>query len=163
MAGGNSNIEKVMSTTAQETLTAWRTAGAIESNRVQGVRRSVRRKLERVLEDGSGQEIVRGILMGELTEEQREYVRSIVPESIPDEQISPLVAMVYSTVAHAVKKGDAQSLERLMRLSGEAPEVKLRLGNLDDKPFALLDLGSMTDEELRRLADRQLEIVDEDI
>ena len=148
-------IEHVMETTAPETLREWRVAGAAASNKLQAERRAVRAKLETILAEGDAQEIVKGILMDDLPEGQRQLVRQMVPPSIPDEAISPLVAMVYSSVAKAVKTGDAQILERLLRLSGQSPEIKIKLGNVDDKPFELLDLSALTDDELRRLAARE--------
>lgn len=162
MADGKSQIEKVMSTTAQDTLTAWRTAGAVAANKKMGARRSLQNKLERVCREGDAAQIVKALLLSELTPAEREAVRELVPASIPDSGISPLVAIVYSVVHRTIKTGDAASLERLLRLAGVTPELQIKLGNADGKPFALLDLGSMTDEELRRLADRQLEVVDED-
>lgn len=159
-------IETVMETTAPETLRAWRVAGAEASNKLQAERRAVRSKLEMILAEGDAQEIVKGILLDDLPPGQRQLVRSMVPASIPDEQISPLVAMVYSSVGKAVRTGDAQILERLLRLSGQSPEIKIKLGNVDDKPFELLDLSTLTDDELRRLAAREkpddYEVVDEE-
>ena len=166
MANGDSNIEKVMQAATQEELTEWRRRGGIKSRQVQGIRRAVNNKLQRMLETSDTQDLVRGLLWGELTEEQRDYVRGIVPATIPDEGITPLVAMVYAVVAKTVRSGDASQLERLLRISGETAELKIKLsGGIENIPFDQLDLTQLSDEELRRLAERERpdeEIIDID-
>ena len=156
MSDGKSNIERVMASTAQGTLREWRQRGAAASNKVQGIRRAVNNKLQRMLETSDTQDLVRGLLWGELTEEQRDYVRGIVPATIPDESITPLVAMVYAVVAKTVRSGDASQLERLLRISGETAELKIKLsGGIENTPFDQLDLTQLSDAELRRLVARE--------
>lgn len=156
MANGESNIEKAMHSATHEEVTEWRRRGGIKSRQVQGIRRAVDNKLRRMMETKDTQELVKGLLWGELTEDQREYVRGIVPRTIPDEGITPLVAMVFAVVDKTVRSGDASQVERLLRISGETPEIKLRLsGGIDGMPFDKIDLTQLSDDELRRLAERE--------
>lgn len=58
--------------------------------------------------------------------------------------------------------GDTKAAEFVRDTSGQKPVDGLVVGNLDDKPFELLDLGSLTDDQLRELAAIKMEDVTEE-
>ena len=61
-------------------------------------------------------------------------------------------------VIHAMSKkaeaGDKDAAQFLRDTAGQAPAQMVKLGNLDG-PFESIDLGSLSDEDLRRLAERE--------
>jgi hypothetical protein len=152
---GSTNIEKVRAVSTKAEQREWAVMGGQASGAARAARASLREKLAELAanEDVSG--LVKGMILGDLPEAERKLVRSMVPESIPDSEISPLTAMVYAGVARTIKTGDMAQLERLLRVSGETAELRVRLSNDGDKPFELLNLQSLSDTDLRRLADRE--------
>lgn len=61
-------------------------------------------------------------------------------------------------VIHAMSKkaeaGDKDAAQFLRDTAGQAPAQMVKVGNLDG-PFESIDLGSLSDEDLRRLAERE--------
>lgn len=47
--------------------------------------------------------------------------------------------------------GDTKAAEFVRDTSGQKPTDSLAVGNLDDQPFEMIDLGALTDAELREL------------
>jgi hypothetical protein len=159
---GSTNIEKVRAARTKEELREWAVMGGQASGLARAARASLREKLEKLAanEDVSG--LVKGMILGDLPEAERKLVRSMVPDCIPDCDISPLTAMVYSGIARIVRSGDMAQLERLLRISGETAELRVKLSNDKDQPFELLNLAALSDQDLRKLADRERpqEIID---
>lgn len=62
---------------------------------------------------------------------------------------------VIAAVAAKAKRGDKDCAQFLRDTAGQNPQVMVKVGNLDDKPFQTLDLGSLSDDDLRRLAERE--------
>ena len=48
--------------------------------------------------------------------------------------------------------GDTKAAEFVRDTSGQKPTDSLVVGNLDDQPFELIDLGALSDAELKELA-----------
>ena len=53
--------------------------------------------------------------------------------------------------------GDTKAAEFVRDTSGQKPVDGLVVGNLDDKPFEMIDLGSLSDDQLRELAAIKME------
>lgn len=58
--------------------------------------------------------------------------------------------------------GDTKAAEFVRDTSGQKPVDGLVVGNLDDKPFETIDLGSLTDDQLRELIAIKAEPTEED-
>lgn len=58
--------------------------------------------------------------------------------------------------------GDTKAAEFVRDTSGQKPVDGLVVGNLDDKPFELLDLTALTDEQLRELTQIKMEDLEEE-
>lgn len=58
--------------------------------------------------------------------------------------------------------GDTKAAEFVRDTSGQKPVDGLVVGNLDDKPFEMIDLGSLTDDQLRELIAVKSEPTEED-
>ena len=98
-------------------------------------------------------ESVELITSGVLTETAAEQVRQKfnidpdVPLTHQDE--------ISAAVTEKAKRGDKEAAQFLRDTVGQNPQVMLKVGNLEDKPFQTIDLGSLTDEQLRALADKE--------
>lgn len=64
---------------------------------------------------------------------------------------------VVAAIAERAQRGDKDCAQFLRDTVGQNPQVMVKVGNLDDKPFEMLDLASLSDQELRRLAERELQ------
>lgn len=51
------------------------------------------------------------------------------------------------------RAGDTEAARFLRDTSGQKPVDNVAIGNLEDKPFATLDLSSLTDDQLKELAE----------
>ena len=58
--------------------------------------------------------------------------------------------------------GDTKAAEFVRDTSGQKPVDGLVVGNLDDKPFETIDLGSLSDDQLRELIAIKAEPMEED-
>ena len=58
--------------------------------------------------------------------------------------------------------GDTKAAEFVRDTSGQKPVDGLVVGNLDDKPFEMIDLSSLTDDQLRELAALKMEAAEEE-
>ena len=98
-------------------------------------------------------ESVELITSGVLTETAAEQVRqkfNIDPD-VPLTHQDEIIA----AVTEKAKRGDNEAAKFLRDTVGQNPQIMLKVGNLEDKPFQTIDLGSLTDEQLRALADKE--------
>lgn len=51
------------------------------------------------------------------------------------------------------RAGDTEAARFLRDTSGQKPVDNVAIGNLDEKPFAMLDLSTLTDDQLKELAE----------
>lgn len=63
--------------------------------------------------------------------------------------------LVVAAITRKAKAGDKDCAAFLRDTAGQSPAQLVKVGNLDDKPFEMLDLSSLSDDELRRLAERE--------
>ena len=98
-------------------------------------------------------ESVENLMAGKLTEEEETQIRRRF--GLPDDVDLSQQDAVVAAVSQRAKAGDKDSAQFLRDTAGQSPAQLVKLGNLDDKPFATLDLGSLSDEDLRRLAERE--------
>ena len=70
---------------------------------------------------------------------------------------NPTAGDVMSAVAmlKSIEKSDIEAMRFVRDTGGELPTSKIEVGGMDDKPIAMLDLSSMTDEQLLALASRR--------
>ena len=98
-------------------------------------------------------ESVENLMRGTLTKEDEQEIRQRFGLS-DDVELSQQDKVV-AAVSKKAQAGDKDAAQFLRDTAGQSPAQLLKVGNLDDKPFATLDLGSLSDEDLRRLADRE--------
>lgn len=98
-------------------------------------------------------ESVENLMAGTLTEDDAGRIRQKfgLDADIDLSQQDKVVA----AVATKAQAGDKDAAQFLRDTAGQSPAQLVKLGNLDDKPFQTLDLGSLSDDDLRRLADRE--------
>ena len=92
-------------------------------------------------------------MRGTLTKEDEQEIRRRFGLS-DDVELSQQDKVV-AAVSKKAQAGDKDAAQFLRDTAGQSPAQLVKLGNLDDKPFATLDLGSLSDEDLRRLAERE--------
>ena len=98
-------------------------------------------------------ESVELITSGILTEEAAEQVRQKfnIDKGVELTHQDQIIA----AVAEKAGRGDKDAAQFLRDTVGQNPQVMVKLGNLEDKPFKTIDLGSLSDEQLRQLAERE--------
>lgn len=90
-----------------------------------------------------------------LDEEQSALLRDM---GLDDTMLNQIQVAVFDKAA----RGDVEAARYLRDTAGEKPRDGLELGNLDDKPLASLDMSKLTDEQLRIIAARRQELVEEE-
>lgn len=93
------------------------------------------------------------IVSGVITDETAEVIRKKFNLE-EDVNVTHQDAII-SALTDKAKKGDKDAAQFLRDTVGQNPQTMIKLGNMEDKPFQTLDLGSLSDEELRRLALRE--------
>ena len=63
--------------------------------------------------------------------------------------------LVVAAITRKAKAGDKDCATFLRDTAGQSPAQLVKVGNLDDKPFEMLDLSALSDDDLRRLAERE--------
>ena len=96
---------------------------------------------------------VENLMAGKLTDKDAQAIRERFGLE-DDVDLSQQDKVVYA-VSIKAQAGDKDAAQFLRDTAGQSPAQLVKLGNLDDKPFATLDLGSLSDEDLRRLAERE--------
>lgn len=136
----NKNLENYMNSISEEE----RKANAKKAGEASGEARR-KKKLWK--------ESVELITSGILTEEAAEQVRQKF--NIEEDVELTHQDQIIAAVAEKAKKGDKEAAQFLRDTVGQNPTTMVKLGNLDDKPFKSIDLGSLSDEQLRQLAERE--------
>ena len=136
----NKNLENYMNSISEEE----RKANARKAGEASG---EARRKKK--LWKESVELITSGILTEEVAAQVREKfgIEADVELTHQDQIIAAL--------AEKAQKGDKDSAQFLRDTVGQNPTTMIKLGNLEDKPFKTLDLSGLSDEELKRLAERE--------
>ena len=136
----NKNLENYMNSISEEE----RKANARKAGEASG---EARRKKK--LWKESVELITSGILTEEVAAQVREKfgIEADVELTHQDQIIAALT--------EKAQKGDRDSAQFLRDTVGQNPTTMIKLGNLEDKPFKTLDLSGLSDEELKRLAERE--------
>lgn len=99
-------------------------------------------------------ESVQMIMSGSLDLEHAAAVKEQLHLDAEPEELTQQDAVI-AAITEKAKRGDRDCAAFLRDTAGESPQAVIKLGNADDKPFQTLDLGSMTDAELRRVMERE--------
>lgn len=98
-------------------------------------------------------------MRGNLTPEEDRKTRAVLGLG-NDVDLNQRDAIIAAMTAKA-KAGDHQAAAFLRDTAGEKPELLLKVGTIEDKPFDQIDLRTLTDAELRQLAERERgEVID---
>lgn len=92
-------------------------------------------------------ELARAILDLDLKTED-EFRKELKERGIPQTEAA---AVLLAQLLRA-RTGDTEAARFLRDTSGQKPVDNVAIGNLEDKPFATLDLSSLTDDQLKELA-----------
>lgn len=136
----NKNLENYMNSISEEE----RKANARKAGEASGEARR-KKKLWK--------ESVELITSGILTEDVASQVRERF--GIGDDVELTHQDQIIAALAEKAQKGDKDSAQFLRDTVGQNPTTMVKLGNLEDKPFKTLDLSGLSDEELKRLAERE--------
>lgn len=98
-------------------------------------------------------ESVENLMRGTLTADDEKAIRDKF--GLEDDVELSQQDKVVAAVTKKAQAGDKDAAQFLRDTAGQNPVQLVKLGNLDDKPFQTLDLGSLSDDDLRRLADRE--------
>ena len=135
------NIKKyVESQTAEERKAA--------AKRASDASTAKRRKLK------SWKESVNNLMAGVVTEQDAANLKEQFGLDEPAEKLHQQ-DLVVAAITRKAKAGDKDCAAFLRDTAGQSPAQLVKVGNLDDKPFEMLDLSALSDEELRRLAERE--------
>ena len=126
---------------------------AAEMGRKGGIASGESRRRRRTLREATQQML--SAQMTPPTEEVAELLKQFGIEKPTAADVMTAVAMLKS-----IAKADVEAMRFVRDTGGEAPTAKLEVGGMDDKPIAMLDLSSMTDEQLVELAMRRSESQD---
>lgn len=98
-------------------------------------------------------ESVELIVSGVVTEQAADQIRKKfnIDPSVPLTHQDEIIA----AITDKAKRGDKDAAQFLRDTAGQNPQTMVKIGNLDDKPFETLDLSSLTDEQLHKLASRE--------
>lgn len=66
-------------------------------------------------------------------------------------------AVIFAQLKRA-RTGDTEAARFLRDTSGQKPVDNVAIGNLDEKPFATLDLSKLSDDQLRSLVESEPEL-----
>jgi hypothetical protein len=101
----------------------------------------------------SWREAAQLVLSGELSNEEAQRARATL--NLPEDLELTQREAILAAGAERAKKGDKDWATFLRDTAGENPQILIKVGNLDDKPFAMLELGSLSDAQLRAIAERE--------
>ena len=99
-------------------------------------------------------ESVQMVMAGALDLEHATAIKEQLHLDAEPEELTQQDAVI-AAITEKAKRGDRDCAAFLRDTAGESPQAVIKLGNLDDKTFQTLDLGGMTDEELRRVMERE--------
>jgi len=101
------------------------------------------------------QELAEKVLLLDLPEED---MKKALAELGFDEEATVAAGILFAQSQKAIH-GDTDAARFVRDTAGQRPADNLKIGNLDDKPFEMLNLNELSDEDLRKLvaAKEQLE------
>jgi len=108
----------------------------------------------------SMQMIAQQVLEMKLRDEQ-EIRQALRDGGMTDNDINYAAGIIMVQTQKAMG-GDTKAAEFVRDTSGQKPVDGLMVGNLDDKPFEMLDLTALTDEQLRELTQIKMEDLEEE-
>ncbi|MBQ1313969.1 MAG: hypothetical protein IIY48_05355 [Clostridia bacterium] len=108
----------------------------------------------------SMQMIAQQVLEMKLRDEQ-EIRQALRDGGMTDKDINYAAGIIMVQTQKAMG-GDTKAAEFVRDTSGQKPVDGLVVGNLDDKPFEMLDLTALTDEQLRELTQIKMEALEEE-
>ena len=94
------------------------------------------------------------LLQGKLDAEHAAAIKQQFDLDGSPEELTHYEAIMAALTTKA-EGGDRDAAAFVRDTIGESPAQLVKLGNLDDKPFETLDLAALSDEELRRIAERE--------
>jgi hypothetical protein len=124
-----------------------------QEQRIQSAKRAAAASVVARKRAKSWREAAQLVLSGELSNE--EAVRARATLNLPEDLELTQREAILAAGAERAKKGDKDWAAFLRDTAGENPQILVKVGNLDDKPFAMLELGSLSDEQLRAIAERE--------
>lgn len=141
-ANGAENIMKY-----NETLTA--------QQRQENARKAAAASVESRKKKKLWKESVENLMTGILTADDQTRIREKF--GLDDKTDLTQQDKVVAAIAERAQRGDKDCAQFLRDTVGQNPQVMVKVGNLEDKPFEMLDLASLSDQELRKLAERELQ------
>ena len=93
------------------------------------------------------QELAEKVLLLDLPEED---MKQALEELGFDEEATIAAGILFSQSKKAMH-GDTDAARFVRDTAGQRPADNLKIGNLDDKPFEMLNLNELSDEDLRKL------------
>jgi hypothetical protein len=108
----------------------------------------------------SMQAIAQQVLEMKLRDEQ-EIRQALREGGMTDNDINYAAGIIMVQTQKAMS-GDTKAAEFVRDTSGQKPVDGLVVGNLDDKPFEMLDLTALSDEQLRELTQIKMEDLEEE-
>lgn len=108
----------------------------------------------------SMQAIAQQVLEMKLRDEQ-EIRQALRDGGMTDNDINYAAGIIMVQTQKAMS-GDTKAAEFVRDTSGQKPVDGLVVGNLDDKPFEMLDLTALSDEQLRELTQIKMEDLEEE-
>lgn len=108
----------------------------------------------------SMQAIAQQVLEMKLRNEQ-EIRQALREGGMTDNDINYAAGIIMVQTQKAMS-GDTKAAEFVRDTSGQKPVDGLVVGNLDDKPFEMLDLTALSDEQLRELTQIKMEDLEEE-
>jgi hypothetical protein len=124
-----------------------------QEQRIQSAKRAAEASVVARRRAKSWREAAQLVLSGELNNEEAERARTTL--NLPEDLELTQREAILAAGAERAKKGDKDWAAFLRDTAGENPQILVKVGNLDDKPFAMLELGSLSDEQLRAIAERE--------
>lgn len=138
---GNGNFERLNAArTPEERRAAAKAAGEASAAK--------RRKLK------SWKDSVNNLMAGTISEADAANIREQF--GLPEDSAELMQQdLVIAAITRKAQAGDRDCAAFLRDTAGQSPAQMIRVGNMDDRPFEMLDLSSLSDDELRRLAERE--------
>lgn len=99
-------------------------------------------------------ESVQMVMSGTLDLEHATSIKEQLHLDAKPEELTQQDAVI-AAITDKAKRGDRDCAAFLRDTAGESPQAVIKLGNLDDKPFQTIDLGAMTDAELRKIMEKE--------
>ena len=129
-------------------------AGQTPAERVAQQRRASQMGVEARRRKKTWRESVQMVMAGSLDLEHARAIKEQLHLDAKPEELTQQDAVI-AAITEKAKRGDRDCAAFLRDTAGESPQAVIKLGNLDDKPFQTIDLGAMTDAELRKIMEKE--------